>query len=66
VKALIDLIQQDESIDAEEEFYILETGEKIKRPHWRPYDCLPTSVFAGGVALCGCKKKRQSGGKSYL
>ena len=28
VKALIDLIQQDESIDAEEEFYILEIERK--------------------------------------
>ena len=33
VKALIDLIQQDVSILGDEEFYILENGKKIKRPH---------------------------------
>lgn len=49
VKALIDLIQQDASIDADEEFYIEEHGKPIKKADFSDLDDVCFPAFLLGV-----------------
>lgn len=67
VKALIDLIQQDESIDAEEEFYILETGEKIKKAALGDLTtvCLPAFLLGVWHYVVVNRKDNQVGKATY-
>lgn len=67
VKALIDLIQQDESIDAEEEFYILETGEKIKKAALGDLTtvCLPAFLLGVWHYVVVNRKDNQVGKDTY-
>lgn len=67
VKALIDLIQQDKSIDAEEEFYILETGEKIKKAALGDLTtvCLPAFLLGVWHYVVVNRKDNQVGKDTY-
>lgn len=67
VKALIDLIQQDESIDAEEEFYILESGEKIKKAALGDLTtvCLPAFLLGVWHYVVVNRKDNQVGKDTY-
>lgn len=67
VKALIDLIQQDKSIDAEEEFYIFETGEKIKKAALGDLTtvCLPAFLLGVWHYVVVNRKDNQVGKDTY-
>ena len=67
VKALIDLIQQDESIDEEEAFYILETGEKIKKAALGDLTtvCLPAFLLGVWHYVVVNRKDNQVGKATY-
>lgn len=67
VKALIDLIQQDESIGAEEELYILETGEKIKKAALGDLTavCLPAFLLGVWHYVVVYRKDNKVGQETY-
>lgn len=67
VKTLIDLIQQDKSIDAEEEFYIFETGEKIKKAALGDLTtvCLPAFLLGVWHYVVVNRKDNQVGKDTY-
>ena len=54
-KALIDLIQQDDSIQPDDEFYIDENGGKIKKPRLAVFKRYAFQHSYWGLALCGYK-----------
>ena len=67
VKALIDLIQQDSSIDDNDEFYILESGEKIKKAALGDLTkvCLPAFLLGVWHYVVVNRKNNQVGKNTY-
>lgn len=67
VKALIDLIQQDASIDGNEEFYILENGEKVKKDALGDLTdvCLPAFLLGVWHYVVVYRKNNQVGKDTY-
>ena len=67
VKALIDLIQQDVSISGDEEFYILENGQKIKKAALGDLVnvCLPAFLLGVWHYVVVNRKDNQVGQDTY-
>ena len=58
VRAIVDLIQQDQTIKAGDAFYIGPNGEKKEKGRaWRPQRSMPSVIPYWRLALCSCEPK---------